>query len=239
MEPSPPPVWEPSQKAVEAAAAAMYNLAVSRVKTEVASTIINYNKFDAVLGEIQSTDDRSTVILIFAFIDEMLAIYLREHLNNNINGGVDKLFETWGMLATANARITFAYSLFWINDNTYRDANLIRKIRNMFAHNPEISSFSDGRVSSIVHSMSQYEKPMRDDPIIKLNDRKLTVRQCFLFRSTAVLLNMVVELIVMHRAKLEKVHMKAVVNFDNMPDNLASLQRQLIRYMLIFISEES
>ena len=213
---------------------------ISHVKQQVEATLIDYHKFDAVLEELKIADDRSSAILIFAFIDEMLEHYMREHLNPELSGGVDKLFEAWGMLATANARITFAYTLYWINKNTYADLNIIRRIRNLFAHHADIKSFDDERASSLIHSITQYEKPMRAIPVIKLNDRKLSVRQCFLFRSTAVLMNLVTELMVMHRARLEKIDMRSVVGtHDAMPENLKQLKRKLIRYMLIYISPAS
>ena len=77
-------------------------------------------------------------------------------------GGPEPLFGSLGPLATASARIKLAAALRWIAPKLYRDLDLIRKIRNEFAHNPFLSGFDQHRIVGFMSSMERFEEIVRN-----------------------------------------------------------------------------
>jgi len=90
--------------------------------------------------------DRAAAILVGSYLEILLGKLLRtKFIQNPV---VEDLFKGTGALATFSSRIVLCYALGYIEDNTYRDLNLVRRIRNHFAHNIENASFDDPEVRS-------------------------------------------------------------------------------------------
>ena len=75
-----------------------------------------------------------------ACIDNYLGNLLRAHLIED-KTVVPKLFTQYGPLSTFSSRTDLAYVLGLIDAETRREINLVRKIRNEFAHRHEPTSF--------------------------------------------------------------------------------------------------
>ena len=68
------------------------------------------------------------------------------------------LFDGDRPLATFSARINLAFAIGYIPLNAYSDLNLLRKIRNHFAHSAEQVSFEDGRIRDWCGALSTVKK---------------------------------------------------------------------------------
>jgi len=113
---------------------------------------------DAVKGE----SDRGLVLINATILDELLVRNLQAHLVEHKD--VPKLFNGIGApLATFSARILFAFAVGLLPEDEYRELNLIRKIRNEFAHSVIVSFKSPNIVSycqTLMHSGKIVEEPL-------------------------------------------------------------------------------
>ena len=82
-----------------------------------------------------STSDRSCVIVAAAYIDELLGFLLKGFLNSPSSEKEDKeLFSGYGPLSSFSSKILLSYRLGLISNYEYKSLQIIRKIRNVFAH---------------------------------------------------------------------------------------------------------
>src|SRR5689334_5106314 len=77
--------------------------------------------------------DRGTVLIASAWIDDSLRELLRAHFRPD-HASLQQVLEGTGPLATFSSRIQVAYLLDLIEETARKDLDLIRKIRNLFAH---------------------------------------------------------------------------------------------------------
>ena len=94
-------------------------------------------------GEFQKAyekeSDRSVAILASSYLEKYLEQYIAKKLVDD--KAVAKLFEGFGPLSTFNAKIEFAFALGLLPRHVYTDLRAIRKVRNLFAHEPDSSDF--------------------------------------------------------------------------------------------------
>ncbi len=92
--------------------------------------------------EFQSPNERGFVLVCGSFIERWLMIILQNHLVENDLDGLDVtqyIFDKNGVLGTFSSKIQFCYALGLISDNEYKRIETIRKIRNSFAHEIEVT----------------------------------------------------------------------------------------------------
>ncbi len=106
-------------------------------------------------NELNKESDRGAVLVGVAYLDELLIRLFRKRmlLSKKLD---EELFEGFGPLSALSARIKVAYALGWIGSETYHDLNLLRSLRNEFAHAHEPKAFSD---ASVEKRCSQLELP--------------------------------------------------------------------------------
>lgn len=75
--------------------------------------------------------DRAAAVLGAALLDERLKEVFYSRLSEN----QDILLKGSGPLCTFSSRINLAFALQWVDSDTAHDLEVIRKIRNNFAHN--------------------------------------------------------------------------------------------------------
>lgn len=104
---------------------------------------IHHNKF---VDIFEKESDRAAAILAASYLENLLKEFLIKHMvDDKVSGD---LFSGQGALATFSSRISICYSFKLIRFETYRDLELIRKIRNHFAHNMYDATFSDSEARS-------------------------------------------------------------------------------------------
>jgi len=93
-----------------------------------------------ILGDLLREPDRSLAIVAVAYLDDILGTGLRERLRDG-KKSLDKFIETFA------AKIEIARAIGYIDDDEYHDLEQVRKIRNEFAHIPNIISFNTPKIS--------------------------------------------------------------------------------------------
>lgn len=117
--------------------------------------------------EFKKETDRGAVILAASLFDIQLETLLKDFLIPD-HGSDDELFEsTTAPLSSFSAKILMAYRLGLITKRFARDLNLIRKIRNEFAHNIHGCSFEHSSVKSRVHELSKSSSISTKLPVMR------------------------------------------------------------------------
>ncbi|WP_296577428.1 hypothetical protein [Phreatobacter sp.] len=100
---------------------------------------------EAILAELAVATDRSAAILGASIVDVELTAMIRRFLRDDpklfaeaINGN--------GFLSSFSARINIAYMINIYGNTAYADLNLIRKVRNDFAHDLRKGDFEEGSI---------------------------------------------------------------------------------------------
>ncbi len=91
--------------------------------------------------------DRGCALMAAAFLDNRLADLMKQQLIDD-KKLADELLDINGVFGTFSSRIEVLYGMGIIPKNVRRDLNLLRKIRNDFAHDAKPISFDDEPVSS-------------------------------------------------------------------------------------------
>lgn len=120
-------------------------------------------EFRAFVNDLRGESDRAAVILGAAKLDLLLFQLLGRVLKPS-TGRTDDLLEGDSPLGTFSARAMIAYRLGLISDEVYRAINLIRRIRNSFAHELSGVSLSSG---SHCDRVKELIAPMHEHPAYK------------------------------------------------------------------------
>lgn len=125
--------------------------------SEPQQLFLTLNKFN---GLVNSEGDRSAALLVAAYLEEQLEALLLAYL---LDVPAAKLLVCGfnAPLGTFSSRCKAAYALGLISSVQFKDIERIRKIRNEFAHNWDLTSFDDTRVIGTVRSItpSRIEEP--------------------------------------------------------------------------------
>lgn len=124
--------------------------------------------YNALLDEeFGKETDRGAVILAASLFDINLESLLRTYLVADSSSS-DELFEgATAPLSNFSSRILMSYRLGLISKNFARDLNLIRKIRNEFAHNIHGCSFGHSSIVDRVHELSRSSKMSEKSPGVR------------------------------------------------------------------------
>jgi DNA-binding MltR family transcriptional regulator len=130
--------------------------------------------------QLERESDRACVILAAANLDDQLYNLIKAKLVPYA-GAEDDLLDGDRPLSTFSSRITMAYRLGLIDSAFCRHLNLIRKIRNEYAHSSGTVSLEGGSVASRIHEL---ERPLRLLELYSTIDSSFTVssghKKCFL-----------------------------------------------------------
>jgi mannitol operon repressor len=108
--------------------------------------------FSAFLAEFQKETDRGAALVGAALIDTRLDAVLRSHLVDS--KAVDELMEGGNApLGTFSSRIKMAYALGLITELEFDECEIIRRIRNYFAHGVHGLTFQDQKLSALCNNL--------------------------------------------------------------------------------------
>jgi len=99
------------------------------------------------ISQLMKESDRGAVLVGVAYLDDLLIRLFKAKMRLTKTLSKD-LFDSSGPLSTLSSRIKVAYCLGWIGPETFRDLDLLRKIRNDFAHLHKPITFEDPSVQS-------------------------------------------------------------------------------------------
>ena len=95
---------------------------------------IDSKQWSGFFDELRSESDRGGTILASVWIDNLLERKLRALFTQGNSDTRRKLFDLNGPFSGFSSKTLAAYSLGWIDSDIFHDINLVRKIRNLFAH---------------------------------------------------------------------------------------------------------
>lgn len=101
---------------------------------------------------LEAETDRGCALMAAAYLDDKTRSVISRKLVECKE--VDDLFSGTRPLATFSARIQFCLFLGLVPRKTFRDLNIIRSIRNEYAHDPKPLSFETERLKSKCLSLS-------------------------------------------------------------------------------------
>lgn len=111
-----------------------------------------FGKINRLLAVIREDDERGLVLSIAAFAEECLGRLLLAYLRAG-KSATDLVEGFNAPLGSLSARIKACHAFGLLTDEQYRDLELMRKVRNEFAHNWEGCSFEQAKIAAWVASM--------------------------------------------------------------------------------------
>src|ERR1700730_13626881 len=94
-------------------------------------------------AEMYGSSDRATVLMLCAVLETCLMIFLRDHMRPALNAEDSRrLFDTGGSLRDLSSKTMIGYAFDLFGPETKRDIDLIRLLRNEFAHSRRSFGFS-------------------------------------------------------------------------------------------------
>ena len=109
-------------------------------------------KYNELVKHFHEEPDRSAAIVLASFVEVCLERFLSSFMINDPN--VQQFFKNYGFLSSFSACIDCGYAFGFIDIQTKQDLTYIRKIRNHFAHHPDVTSFASSPVSDWCKELS-------------------------------------------------------------------------------------
>jgi hypothetical protein len=107
-----------------------------------------------------SGSDRATALMFASFVEIHLERLLLSSMRSNLNSeDRRKVFQNEGPMASFSSKIVTAYALGLIGQKTRRDLDLIRLLRNEFAHSRTPFDFTTPEVGRVCHEFKLVEMP--------------------------------------------------------------------------------
>lgn len=107
---------------------------------------LTWTEFLEVLKELETENARGSALLGHAVLENILQRVLLSRMVTLSKNDQSRLFTGTYPLATMSARINVAYAFGIINAQTRSDLNILRKIRNCFAHGNRHITFETEKV---------------------------------------------------------------------------------------------
>jgi hypothetical protein len=107
----------------------------------------------------------SAAFLVCAFLDNSLKIAIYTALPNKV--AAEKLFEDWGPLDNFSAKIATGHALGLYGNQTRRNLDILREIRNLFAHDVTLLTFATPEIAQACQELEIPDAP-RHVPVPKL-----------------------------------------------------------------------
>jgi hypothetical protein len=109
--------------------------------------------FKAFSTSLSEESDRARVIVVACWIEEFLKVRLMNEFSKGNADARKALFSENGPFATFSAKINAAFCAGWIDKDVHHDIQVIRKLRNVFAHSYNPVSLDDGKTRDLIQSL--------------------------------------------------------------------------------------
>ncbi|MEY1639740.1 MltR family transcriptional regulator [Tenuifilum osseticum] len=117
--------------------------------------------------ELSDESDRGCVLLGSSYIENQLKILLEKILIGTKKHKKD-LFSGYGPLSTFSSKIKLSYSLGIISENLYKELEIIKSIRNLFAHYPDKISFDNVEIIKLCNKLKLSYKIKKEESAKRL-----------------------------------------------------------------------
>lgn len=114
----------------------------------------------AIEGELYGASDRARAVLLASFVENALQRFVQSKLRPSFQSGDYRhLFGFDAPLGTFSAKILIAYAFNWYGPDTRHDLNLIRELRNGFAHSRNSFEFETPAVAAMCRELRAPDSP--------------------------------------------------------------------------------
>jgi len=107
----------------------------------------------------KESSDRAKVIITVAQIEYLLDMKLKEQFSGGNSNVRKKLFSENGAFSTFSSKVDIAYCSGWIDSDVFHDIEILRKIRNIFAHSFEALSLDSSDIKKLIE---KFQVPHRE-----------------------------------------------------------------------------
>jgi DNA-binding MltR family transcriptional regulator len=132
---------------------------VQRLQREMGARI---HQFTAFTGALSDESDRACALMACAFLDESFRNWFESIFVEAKE--VEQLFDSNGPLCTFSSRIKVAFALGLLCEQHVRDLNLMRRIRNEFAHNASPLTFDEPSIANKCRELRSHIRSAKDRP---------------------------------------------------------------------------
>lgn len=113
------------------------------------------DKLNRFMSAIREQDDQAMVLLLATFLEDTLGRLLLAYFRSG--KATKDLVEGFNApLGTFGSRIKAVYAFGLVTDEQFKDMEILRKVRNHFAHNWEGVSFERNDLQSLIGQLSDY-----------------------------------------------------------------------------------
>ena len=99
---------------------------------------------DELFQALSKESDRGVVLISASFLEEALEALIRARFSirhTKSKSSINPLFDSFGPLSSFSAKLKICYAMDLIGEWMYRDLEIVRKLRNDFAHSVGIARF--------------------------------------------------------------------------------------------------
>ena len=113
---------------------------------------IEVKELSEFLEEFNKESDRGGVLIAAAYLDEILGEILKVFMVE-VKEAQEMIFGFNAPIGTFSARIKASYSFGLIEENEFKELNIIRKIRNEFGHSWQQVTFKDQKINGLCNNL--------------------------------------------------------------------------------------
>jgi hypothetical protein len=107
----------------------------------------------SVTEALSEASDRARVIMVASWIDYVLELKLKVFFGRGSSRAKSRLFGVDGPFGSLSAKAAAAFCAGWIDKDVYHDIEVVRKIRNSFAHTFQGISLDSPKIRERVESL--------------------------------------------------------------------------------------
>jgi DNA-binding MltR family transcriptional regulator len=115
-------------------------------------------KYGGNLVDVVRDTNADTMIRVSSLMEETFELAIRMAMLKADQKVNERMFKRDGELATLEKKMNKAKELNLLDDAAFKDAHLVRKIRNKFAHRRERLHFDSPKIVAMARQLSTYEK---------------------------------------------------------------------------------
>jgi hypothetical protein len=121
--------------------------------TQTQPLLVDQAEWISFFDELGRESERATAILAAAWIDKLLERKLAQLFSGGNAKARAKLFAASGPFASFSAKINAAFCVGWLDADVHNDLDVIRRIRNEFAHQIQGLSMESPKIRSLTESL--------------------------------------------------------------------------------------
>jgi hypothetical protein len=121
---------------------------------------LTYHDLPSVEAELYGANDRARGVLLAAVTENALTIFVRHALRETLNSDDSRLlFDLNGPLGSFSAKILVSYAFKLFGPDTRHDLDLVRLLRNQYAHSRKSFTFEMAPVAKVCAHFRAPEAP--------------------------------------------------------------------------------